>query len=516
MPSELFLSRFGGHTWAALREDGHTVELRVEREGDAPAVGRIVRARVTRVLPGLQSAFVDLGLARDAFLHVADLLLPGEQPPPDAESVLARAADDDVSDEDAGGRTHAPAIQAPIQDRLRPGRELLVQIAREGFGSKGPRVTCLISLPGRYLVYLPQMAHGGVSRRISDPEERARLKAALEELTHVPGAFIARTAAAGAEAGLLRADAERLAAAWDRCQRTYAGSSAPAVVHQDVDLFFRLLRDAPRAGLERIVVEGAADRERAVAYLADVDPQLAARVRLHPGPAPLFESHGLDEDVARALRPRVWLRSGGTVVIEPTEALVAIDVNTGKYVGRGQLEDTVLQTNLEAAEEIARQLRLRDLGGIVVVDFIDMEQPESKRKVLEALEAALARDRARTKVVGLSDLGLVQLTRKRTRRGIAAALTRTCPGCAGLGRIKNAPTIASEALFEIRRLLSETEASAVTVRTHPEVARLLALELQTGGEDLDAVRRADVRIEADASVAPDHFEIVASRRASQA
>jgi len=506
MSSELFLSRFGGHTWAALREDGHTVELRVEREGDAPAVGRIVRARVTRVLPGLQSAFVDLGLSRDAFLHVADLLLPGEPPPLDAEARLARAAEEDGGDEDAG----ASPVQAPIQDRLRPGRELLVQVAREGFGSKGPRVTCLVSLPGRYLVYLPQMAHGGVSRRIADPEERARLKTALEGLD---GAFIARTAAAGAEVALLHADAERLRSAWETCQRASARAGAPAVVHQDVELFFRLLRDAPRAGLERIVVEGAGDRERAVAYLADVDPQLAARVRLHPGPAPLFESHGLDEDVARSLRPRVWLRSGGTVVIEPTEALVAIDVNTGKYVGRGQLEDTVLQTNLEAAEEIARQLRLRDLGGIVVVDFIDMEQAESKRRVLEALEAALAKDRARTKVVGLSELGLVQLTRKRTRQGIAAALTRTCPACAGLGRIKNAPTIASEALFEIRRLIPETDASAVTVRTHPEVARLLALELQTGGEDLEAVRRADVRIEADATVAPDHFEIVASRKA---
>ena len=511
MSSELFLSRFGGNTWAALREEGQTVELRVERDGDAPAVGRLVRARVTRVLPGLQSAFVDIGLGRDAFLHVADLLLPGEQPPADAEAVLARAADDEVAEEEGAGR--ASSVAAPIQDRLRPGRELLVQIAREGFGNKGPRVTCLVSLPGRYLVYLPQMAHGGVSRRIVDLEERARLKAALESLSDVPGAFIARTAAAGADVALLRADAQRLGAAWEACRRAYARSASPAVVHQDLDLFFRLLRDASRAGLERIVVEGAADREGAVSYLADVDPQLAARVRLHPGPAPLFESHGLDEDVARALRPRVWLRSGGTVVIEPTEALVAIDVNTGKFVGRGQLEDTVLQTNLEAAEEIARQLRLRDLGGIVVVDFIDMEQPESKRRVLEALETALARDRARTKIVGLSELGLVQLTRKRTRRGIAAALTRSCPACAGLGRIKNAPTIASEALFEIRRLLPETEASAVTVRTHPEVARLIALELQAGGEDLETVRRADVRIEADATVAPDHFEIVASRRA---
>jgi ribonuclease G len=403
-------------------------------------------------------------------------------------------------------------LQAPIQDRLRPGRELLVQIAREGFGSKGPRVTCFVSLPGRYLVYLPQMPYGGVSRRIADPEERARLKAALPELTEGPGAFIARTAASGADTALLRADAARLVATWTACLAAAERAKAPSIVHQDVDLLLRLLRDAPRDGLERIVVEGAADRERAVAYLADLDPGLAARVRLHPGPTPLFESHGVDQDVERALRPRVWLRSGGTVVIEPTEALVAIDVNTGKYVGRGQLEETVLRTNLEAAEEIARQLRLRDLGGIVVVDFIDMELPESKRQVLEALELALARDRARTKVVGLSDLGLVQLTRKRTRRGIAAALTRTCSACAGLGRIKNAPTIASEALFEIRRLLPETAASAVTVRTHPEVARLIALELQTGGDDLEPVRRADVRIEADASVAPDHFEIVASRQ----
>jgi ribonuclease G len=510
MSSELFSSRFGGHAWAALREEGHTVELRVEREGDAPTVGRIVKGRVTRVLPGLQSAFVDIGQARDAFLHVADLLLPGEQPPHDAEAMLARMADEEAGEEEAAPRSTAAA--APIQDRLRTGRELLVQIAREGFGHKGPRVTCFVSLPGRYLVYLPQMPHGGVSRRIADPDERARLKAALEGLTEAPGAFIARTAASGVDVSRLRADASRLVATWEACLAAAERALAPCVVHEDLDLLLRLLRDAPRDGLDRVVVEGAEDRERALAYLADVDPGLAARVRLHAGPAPLFESEGLDEDVDRALRPRVWLRSGGTVVIEPTEALVAIDVNTGKYVGRGQLEETVLRTNLEAAEEIARQLRLRDLGGIVVVDFIDMELPESKRRVLEALEAALARDRARTKVVGLSDLGLVQLTRKRTRRGIAASLTRTCPSCAGLGRIKNAPTIASEALVEIRRLLPETAASSVTVRTHPEVARILALTLQTGGEDLDAVRRASVRIEADDRVAPDHFEIVASRQ----
>jgi ribonuclease G len=512
MPSELFVSRFGGHLWAALREDGQTVELRVERQEDAPRVGRIVKARVTKVLPGLQSAFLDVGLERDAFLHVADLLLPGEEAPADGTPALA-GAEDDGAEDDAGDAAPSRAVRgAPIQDRLRPGREILVQVAREGFGSKGPRVTCFVSLPGRYLVYLPQMAQGGVSRRIADPEERTRLRAALDGLLEVPGAFIARTAAAGADTDLLRADALLLLEAWRGCLRRAERATAPSVVHADLDLLHRLLRDAPREGLDRIVVEGIEDRERAVAYLADVDPVLAASVRLHAGPAPLFESHGLDEDVERALRPRVWLRSGGTLVIEPTEALVAIDVNTGKFVGRGQLEETVLRTNLEAAEEIARQLRLRDLGGIVVVDFIDMELPESKRRVLEALEAALAKDRARTKIVGLSDLGLVQLTRKRTRRGIAAALTRPCPCCAGLGRVKAGPAVASLALNEIRRLLPDTGASAVTVRTNPEVARLLALELQTGGEDLEPLRRLDLRIEADPAAAPDHFEIVAERR----
>ena len=513
MSTELLCSRFGGQCWAALREDGSVVELRVERDGQPPQVGRIVKARVTRVLPGLQSAFVDIGTDRDAFLHVADLLLPGERPagfaphrlaPPDGDGA------DPAEEETPGPELVEPAItrHGPIQDRLRVGRELLVQIAREGFGSKGPRVTCFVSLPGRYVVYMPQVPHLGISRRITDLAERERLRAILAAVAGGHGGFIVRTAGAGAAAGALEADAARLVHAWREISRRAEAQPAPQVVHVDVGLMLRLLRDAPREGLSRVVVDGPEDRDRAFAYLRDVDPALASLVTHHPGPGPLWEAEGLDVEIERALRPRVWLRSGGTLVIEPTEALVSIDVNTGKYVGRGQLEDTVLRTNLEAADEIARQLRLRDLGGIIVVDFIDMESPDSRRRVLEAFEQALARDRARTKIVGLSELGLVQLTRKRTRRGIEALLTRPCPSCGGQGRVKSAGTLASEALAEARRVVSSVPARTVRVRAHPELARALLLSLQEGACSGGALASIDLRVEEDPSLAADQYHLL--------
>ena len=517
MSGELFVSRFAGRTWFALREDGRTVELRAEKEGDAPQVGRVVKARVTKVVPGLQSAFLDIGQGRDAFLHVADLILPEEEPPEEAASEVPEDEADEEGEPEPDTEAEAEPEEvlprrwgvprgAPIQDRLVEGRELIVQIAREALGSKGPRVTCFASLAGRHLVYMPFVRHRGVSRRIQDPEERSRLREILERLPAAPGGFIARTAGRGVGEEALRADAALLVAAWREIQSRAAARSAPAVIHSEPPLFLRLLRDAPAEGLERIVVDGPDEWERAVEYLRAVDPQLASRVQIHPGPAPMFEAHGLDQEVDKALRPRVWLRSGGYVVIEPTEALVSIDVNTGKYLGRGKLEETVLRTNLEAAAEIARQLRLRDLGGIIVVDFIDMDRPESRRQVLEALEASLARDRSRTKVIGLSDLGLVQLTRKRTRRGIGASLTRPCPACLGTGRLKAPETVAAEALEEVRRLLAEMAPEEVRVRAHPEIARELRRILQEDGGGLET--GSPVTVEEDPAAAPDRYDVV--------
>ncbi len=516
MSSELLVSRLGGMTWAALREDGATVELRVEREGDRGAVGRIVKGRVTRVLPGIQSAFLDVGSGRDAFLHVGDLVLPGERPPEPAPGVdleLAPAADDEGEDGEVLDRvaSHPRSVArgGPIEDRLKQGREILVQVAREGIGTKGARVTCFIALPGRFLVYMPQLAFRGISRKITDPEERSRLRAVLEALPPLPGGFIVRTAGEAADGSAFRADAEMLRAEWEAIEARAARSPAPAVVHTELDLLLRLLRDAPREGLDRIVLDDPDHHDRAIAYLSALAPALAARVRLHSGPAPLLETHGIDQEIEKALRPKVWLKSGGYLVIQQTEALVSIDVNTGKFVGATRPEETVLRTNLEAAAEIGRQLRLRDLGGIIVVDFIDMDSPDNRKQVLAALEEALRRDRARTKVVGISELGLVQLTRKRTRPGVGASLTRSCPLCGGHGRVKAAETVAREALSEVLRLAPGLEEQAVIVRIHPDVASVLRLALETAGPLIEPSLAVRIRVEEDPSVRPDRFDVLA-------
>jgi ribonuclease G len=518
MPSELFVSRIGEQLRTALREDGVTVELRVERAGESGGAGRILKARVTRVIPGMQSAFVDIGLERDAFLHVDDLVLPEEGPTlPEEDGSLDSLADEDETEESEAARAvRLPSPRrsnlrrsAPIEDRLKEGRELLVQVEREALGSKGPRVTCFTTLPGRYLVYMPWIGHRGVSRKIQDPEERYRLRAILATLPGAPGGFIVRTAGLGASEDVLRADATMLVACWAAVLARADGTPAPGVVHTDLDLLLRLLRDAPREGLDRVVVDDPEDHRRALEYLGRLDPQLAARVELHSGPDALFEALGLDLELERALRAKVWLKSGGTLVIEPTEALVSIDVNSGKYLGKRHPEETALRTNLEAAREIARQLRLRDLGGIIVVDFIDMDRPESRRQVIEALETALRQDRARTKIVGLSELGLLQLTRKRTRPGIAAAMTRPCPLCGGQGRVKSRETVAAEVVAELHRLLPDLDGKEVTLRVHPDVAPQVRVVLQSAPAARGRAGIERVRIEEDAALRPDRFDLLA-------
>jgi len=511
---ELLVSRAGGRTCTALREDGVTVELRVEDERAALAVGHIVKARVSKILPGIQSAFLDVGQDRDAFLHATDLLLPGEAaPPPLLAFGGASASEPDVGAEGdaetlAMRRSYREASAGPpIQDRLKEGRELVVQVVREAFGGKGPRVTCFIALPGRYLVHAPQASFRGVSRRIHDPKERQRLRDILAALPESSGGFIVRTAGAGAEASAFQADARFLVETWTTIESKVGRSPAPSLLHADLDLFLRSLRDAPIVSLGRVVVDDERMHRAGRDYLHEIDPQLASRLQLHLGSESLFDAAGVSQDIEKALRPRVWLNSGGTIVIEQTEALVSIDVNTGKFVGARRPEETVLRTNLEAAEEIAHQLRLRDLGGIIVVDFIDMDRPEHRHLVIEALENALQRDRSRTKVVGLSELGLLQLTRKRTRLGIGAALTRECVSCSGTGRMKTLETVAYDALFEVRRVASSFTTGEVTVRTHPDVARALRLALQTAAPIVDASLVERLRVLDDPEARVDQFDV---------
>lgn len=504
MPRELLFSRFAGRRWAAVREDGDVVELRVEEEGAPLGVGQVILGRVRRILPGIQSAFVDVGQERDAFLHAADLLLPGEKATHEPRA--------DETEEDEAEATPRPRRAngvrgLPIEGRLREGQPLVVQVARESIGGKGARVTCAVSLPGRYLVHTPQWPHVGVSRRIEDPEERARLREILERAPKDGGGFIVRTAAAGRSAEALEADAARLLGTWREIESRVADGAPPRLLHADLDLPLRLLRDAPSAGVERIVFDDVAAYERARCYLDPLDAGLSGRIRMHLGGTPLFEAEGVEGEIERALRPKVWLKSGGTLVIQPTEALVSVDVNTGKFVGTRRAEDTILRTNLEAAEEIARQLRLRDLGGIVVIDFIDMDHAESRKQVLAALETALRRDRARTKIVGISELGLVQLTRKRTRAGLQALLTTECPICQGHGRVKTPEVLAGEAVAEVRRVAALPLAGGLAIRAHPEVARAVRRALREDGAEASEELASRVVVEDDASARPDGFEV---------
>jgi ribonuclease G len=505
LSSELLVSRAGGRTCAALREHGVTVELRVEDDSRTLAVGHIVKARVSKILPGVQSAFLDVGQDRDAFLHVSDLLLPGET----ASSPLEDGTEDEAEVPAMRPTRRAGPVGPPLQDRLKEGRELVVQVVREAFGGKGPRVSCFITLPGRYLVYAPQAPFRGVSRRIHDPEERQRLRDILTALPEMPGGFIVRTNGEGAPPSAFEADARFLVNAWRAIDGNIARSSSPAILHADLDLFLRSLRDAPGTSLNRVVVD---DEEMYVAgldYLREIDPPLASRLRLHVGGESLFDATGVSQEIEKALRPRVWLRSGGTIVIEQTEALVSIDVNTGKFVGTKRPEETVLRTNLEAAVEIARQLRLRDLGGIIVVDFIDMDRAEHRQQVIEALEQALQRDRSRTKIVGLSELGLLQLTRKRTRLAIGGALTCPCASCSGTGRMKTPETVAYDALSEVRRVASPLTNGEVTVSAHPEVARALRLALQAAAPVVDRDLAERLRVLDDPGARMDQFDVSA-------
>jgi ribonuclease G len=505
MHTELLVSRVGRQVWAALREDGVVVELRLERTGCPTRAGRVLKARVSNVVPAIQSAFLDVGASRDAFLHVSDLLLPGETPPATRRRVEAGNGFHAAAEMASNGDPSPEMEPAPIEDRLKVGRELLVQVVRESPEYKGDRVSCYVGLPGRLLVLLPMSRHGGVSRRIEDPAERERLAACLEQLAGGTVGFVARTAARGAPASALEAEASRLMDTWRGIRKRAESARAPAVLYEEPPLPLPLLRDAPQEGFDRVVMDDRADRAQALAYLQRVDPVLCSRIDLYEGTRAMLEDFGLHQDIERAVRPRVWLRSGGYVVIEQTEALVSVDVNTGKSVRGRQQERTILETNLEAAAEIARQLRLRDLGGIIVIDFIDMALRASRRRVVQAFETALRKDSARTKIVGLSELGLLQLTRKRSRAGVSAAVTRACPLCGGQGQLKRPEIVAGEAIAELMRKATASGATRFSLRAHPEVIRAIKADL--GGSSASPIPDKALSLNEDPRLDPDRFVV---------
>jgi ribonuclease G len=482
-------------TRLAVQDGSQLVELYVERAGRRSIVGNIYKGVVTNVLPGMQAAFVDIGLQKDAFLYAGDYTADrGEiagAGPPDAD---LHAAELDEGDGDRLDEVEAESepeqrrdATAPIEELLRRGQEVLVQVAKESLGTKGARITSFVSIPGRYIVYMPQSGHVGVSRRIRDEAERDRLRGIVKGLPPPPGGFIVRTVAEGKAAEELIADIQLLTRLWARVQTRFESAPAPSLLHEEMDLTFRIVRDLFSPEIDEFLVDTPAAYEKCLHFAESLVPQLASRVRLYEAAQPVFEATGIEKEIDKALRRRVWLKSGGYIVIDQTEALVAIDVNSGKYVGKRDFEETVLKINLEAAVEVIRQVRLRDLGGIIIIDFIDMERAEHRDQVFQALMKALADDKARTNVLEISELGLVEMTRKRVRRGLQSLLTVACPTCKGSGTIKSDLTLAAEIFRKVQAGAREGDGREVLIRAHPELAHHLEGEQREGIERLQGL-----------------------------
>ena len=414
----------------------------------------------------------------------------------------------------ARGERHEPGHvgnRQPVQisDLLKEGQEILVQIAKEPLGGKGARVTSHIALPGRYLVYMPTINHIGVSRKITSEEERLRLRnIILENRGSLTGGFIVRTAGHGRSEEEFKADLKFLSTLWNEIKAKAERTKAPALLHRDLDLVQRILRDTLSPDFKLVRVDSEAEYERTVEFVSRCQPSLVGHVKLYTRDTPMFEEFGIQAEVDKALKPKVWLKSGGYIVINQTEALVAIDVNTGKYVGKtNRLEDTIVKTNIDAVNEIVRQIRLRDLGGIIVIDFIDMDERRNRVKVVQALEEALRRDRAPTKILSFNDFGLVALTRKRVKQSLERTLCQPCPHCSGSGWIKSVTSVCSEIVAEVKKMAKELEGDTVTLRVHPEVAQALKSRQGTLVAELESLTRKDIIIKSDPTVHQERFEI---------
>jgi len=497
----LIVNRTGQETRVAILEEGTLAEIFIERESSRGVIGNIYKGRVSKVLPGMQSAFVRIGLERDAFLYVSDI-----SPGYDAYEGLV-----DLDEVEGGQEIRDESQRAGREDKieklLKEGQELLVQVTKEPIGTKGPRITSYVTLPGRFLVLMPQVDNVGVSRKIDDARERTRLRRIVDKVRPKGMGFIVRTVAEACDENELEADALWLLSQWDEIRGKAETVTAPAEVRPELSIVPKMIRDLLTASVQKIVIDDDAAYKQAVDLVKRLQPAILDRIQRYAGGEPIFDSYGVQAELDKALRSRVWLRSGGSIVINQTEALVAIDVNTGKFVGKRNLEDTVLKTNLEAATEIVRQLRLRDLGGIIVVDFIDMEERKSKRKLIEAFEKELRRDRARTKVLQISDFGLVEITRQRTKKSLERILCRTCPYCTGTGRIKTDITMVLEIRRELEKIASSLSGKRLVLRANPDVAHQLEVDGRKLVDGIRGLSGADITIRADATLHHEQFEI---------
>lgn len=506
MPGELIINAASYETRIALIEDGHVVEFFVERRSNKTIVGNIYKGRVVKILPGMQSAFVDVGLARAAFLYVGDVCIPQDDA---LLEVFVDEMEECESDDVPGGSEYnrIKALNVPIEDRLNEGQEVLVQISKEPLGSKGARVTTHITIPGRHLVLMPMVQHVGVSRKIEDEGERENLREIIKSIKPDEYGFIVRTAAGGVDKEKLLAEMEFLIKLWEGIRKKAEASPVPALVHRELDIVLRAVRDLFTREIERLVVDSELEYERITQFVDSFMPSLKYQIELYRGSQPIFEAYGIDMEIQRALNKKVWLKSGGYIVIETTEALTAIDVNTGRYVGKRNFDETILKTNLEAVKEIAYQLRLRNIGGIIIIDFIDMERGVDRERVFRALVEAVKKDRSKTKVLRMSDFGLVEMTRKRTRESLARLLQDNCPYCEGTGYVKSKRTVCYEILRVLERDRKELFGRKVLIKAHPEVIALFYDEERQAFEEAEECLMGCIYLKAEPEFHIEQYEV---------
>ncbi len=486
MPEEILINSTSRETRVAVLENGVMQELIIERTSRRGFIGNIYMGKVLRVLPGMQAAFIEIGIARTAFLHASDIA-PGS---PATNGELSGTAD--------------------IRDLLHEGQQLPVQVMKDPIGSKGARLTTRITIPSRYLVMMPTGTQLGISARIEGEAERERLKAAMETIIPAENTcgYIVRTVAEGVTLDALRADMLFLEKLWQSIGDAAVKAKSGHIIYEDLSLAVRVIRDMVSLDVDRVQVDAQQVFDRLRGFAGMFMPEIEAKIELYTGRRPILDLHGVEDDIEKALKRQVALKSGGYVIFDQTEAMTTIDVNTGGYVGHRNLEETIFRTNLEAAVTIARQLRLRNLGGIIIIDFIDMDEENHRHQVLEALETALASDYARTQISEHSALGLVEMTRKRTRESLEHIMCDSCPACHGNGFLKTAETVCYEIFREILRQHRQFKFDELVVLAHQDVVELLLDEESSGLAELEELTGKPIRLQSETMFAPDRFDVV--------
>jgi len=498
MDSEILINVTHDEIRVGLLEGGQVVEFYVERKRDASLVGNIYKGKVVKILPGMQSAFIDISLEKAAFLYVTDIYAGMDEFAPFLEEEEQNNSLEIIS------KRGRPDLS--IEELIQEGQEILVQVSKDPIGSKGARVTSYVTLPGRYLVLMPNVDHIGISRRIIDEEERTRLRTLVESIKPNGFGLIIRTASEGSEEEELKNDLKFLMLLWENIQKKRDKASAPSLLYSDLDLVFRSVRDLMIQDVKRLIIDAEDEYERIKDFVRTYFEKLLGKIELYEGTEPIFDAFGLELDISRALGRKVWLKSGGYIVIDQTEAMTVIDVNTGKFVGKEELEDTILKTNLEAVKEIAYQIRLRNLGGIIIVDFIDMEKLENRDRVFNAFVDAMKKDKAKNTISHISELGLIQMTRKRVRESLGRTLCESCQYCEGKGFVKSPRTLCYEIFRKVIRL-AKHGSERIIITAHPSVAEVLSDEERSGLEEIENTYNAKITIRESRSLHQENYEV---------